>query len=201
MSSITIILNYGVFIKPNPDYQQYLDSALEKSLLTNPDFIIICGGVTNSKYPELSEAESVQSYYLETHSELANKFLIEPTSNTTPQNLENSLEIIKNKNIELTKLNIICDSIRIPKVFFLSLSLFFPDLSDKDKLKILQDICLSAEPIFTYEYLSVSGIPLSNTIELAKHQIVSSMLEMHYLDYPDLHDQFIAWRKTIWGVK
>jgi hypothetical protein len=36
-------------------------------------------------------------------------------------------------------------------------------------------------------------------MEMAAHQIASSMLEMHYLDYPDLHQQFIDWRKKKWG--
>ncbi|MCX6726721.1 MAG: YdcF family protein [Candidatus Shapirobacteria bacterium] len=201
MKNISIVLGYGVFTPEQTDYQNYLVTALNGCLKDQSEIILTTGGCSNKNYPQLSEAESVKNLYLELHPELSPIIITENQSLSTPQNLENSLEILNKQNITPSDINIFCDAIRSPKVFYLALSLFYPDLSEKDRLKILLDFATSDIPKLDYNIIHVNGISFSNTFELATHQIVSSMLEMHYLEYPDLQEQFIAWRKIKWGVK
>ncbi|MFA6602260.1 MAG: hypothetical protein WCT01_00505 [Candidatus Shapirobacteria bacterium] len=201
MSSISIILSYGVFIKPNPDYQVYLDSALNQSLATDCDYIILCGGVTNPTFPNLSESESVGTHFNEVKPNLKSKIILDTSSLTTPQNLEHAHKLITSKNLNPSIVNIFCDTIRSPKIFYLALTVFYPDLSEKEKLEILQNIALSSNHELAHNLIRIRGIPLSNSIEIATNQIIASMLEMHYFDYPDLHEQFVKWRKRQWGIK
>ena len=202
MTNTCIILGYGVFIKPNHDYQKYLESSLEDALNHKPDKIITCAGCSKPKYPTLSEAVSMKNLFLESHPELSTIIVTEEQSLSTPQSLEFSQKFVEPGNVF-----IYCDSIRVPKVLYLAISLYFKNLTEKEKIETIGKIYISQNPdvskkvVLTYQHITVVGTPLSNTIELASQQIVSSMLEMHAFDYPDLHQQFIDWRKKQWGVK
>lgn len=209
MRNISIILGYGVFIPPNANYQKYLEDVLNACLKNQPDLIIVCGGHSSSKYPDFSEAETIRDFYLRIHPELKSKIIIEPNSLSTPENLEFAKNLIIEKYQKIENVIVYCDSCRLPKVFYLSSSQFLnsQNLSEKDRLVILGNIFLSQQPDVsqniscTYQNLTVVGIPLSDTKELIAYQIMSSMLEMHAFDYPDLHRQFIDWRKKKWGFK
>lgn len=200
MENIAIILGYGVFIKPNHNYQSYLESVLENILSTSFEKIIICGGYSSSEHPSLSEAESIKQLFIKLQPKLASLLILEDKSLTTPQNLEFSQKIANNQNI-----TIYCDSVRVPKVFYLSFSLYFPKLNEKEKLAVLakvgRELNFSQNVTMSYQNIKIIGIPFSKTIDLAAHQIISSMIEMHFIDYPDLHQQFIDYRLEKWGIK
>lgn len=207
MKKISIVLGYGVFVKPQPEYQQYLESVLKDILLRRSDKIIICGGCSNKNHPQLSEAQSINNLYLELHPELKDKIIIEDGSLSTPESLKFSHELISRDYQNPECVTIYCDSCRSPKVFYLALSLFSQNkFSEKERLMILgQNIKeqpdVSQKTLFNFQNLYVVGIPLSDNMTLIANQIMSSMLEMHAFDYPDLHQQFIDWRKKQWGVK
>lgn len=198
MSKISIICCYGVLITPNPDYEKYLQSCLQSSL--NSDHIIVCGGHTNSKYPDLSESDSVIEYFRTQKPELAPRLISESESLTTPQNLQNAHRIISEQQLSFDTLTICCDYIRSPKVFLLALSLFYPQLTPEQQLTILQDLVFSQSPSLTYKELTINGIRLSDSLQLAEQQILSSILEIHYFQYPTLHQRFIDWRHQLWKL-
>jgi hypothetical protein len=211
MTDVGIVLAYGVFLPPNPLYQQYLDQALKLLLTSAPHLIITCGGHTNQNYPHLSEADTIAGYFLQKAPGLKSHIQAEISSLTTVQNLSNACRLIRTSKIVSPRLTIVCDSIRVPKVFYLSLQIFkslLPsNLTKKDRLQILLDIYLNQPPDlirplkYDFHNLTVLGVPYSKSAQLASHQVMSSMLEMHALDYPDLHEQFVNWRKNKWGIR
>jgi len=208
MKNISIVLGYGIFVKPNPDYQKYLESALDDILNCKSDLVITCGGCSNKDRPDLSEADSIRTLFLELHPELKSIITTETKSLSTPENLSQSLQLINRHYPNPETVTVYCDSCRVPKVFYLCLSLFLKNqnLTEKEKLTILSNIYLSKLDDFSknvelnYQNIKVVGIALSNSMTLISQQIISSMLEMHSFDYPDLHQQFIDWRKKKWGV-
>ncbi len=207
MNNISIILGYGIFVKPMPEYQQYLETLLKDIINRQSDLIIICGGCSNKNYPKLSEAVSIRDFFLDLHPELNHQIIIEDKSLSTPQSLENSFDLIEQSHNDFSSINVYCDSCRSPKVLYLALSLLDKTLTEKDKLEIIGHIYLNNSPdvsqktFFNYKKLNIVGIPLSNNMSLIAHQIMSSMLEMHSFDYPDFHQQFVDWRKKQWGVR
>lgn len=198
MKNTAIVLGYGVFVKPNPNYQKYLETALRAIKNNRCDQLIICGGFTSPKYPSLSEARSIKNFYEETAENLS-QIIVEEKSLTTAQNLEFS------KKYATGNVTVYCDSIRAPKIFYLCLSLYYRELTEEQKLTILSEISYSMN--FTksvtleYQLLKVVGIPLSDTMEMAAHQIISSMVEMHFEDYPKLHQRFVDYRQKLWKIK
>jgi len=208
--NIAIVLGYGVFIPPQPEYQNYLKSALKICQEHQSDLIITCGGCSNKNHPTLSESESIGRFFLQLDPNLESHLYFENRSLSTPENLQFSRDYLASKNLTPEKIFITCDSIRVPKVFMLALQYFSSiynfNLSEADRFQILGDIYTTQSPdlirnvIYSYQHISIMGIPLSQTAQLASGQIVSSMLEMHAPDYPDLHQQFLAWRKHQWGI-
>jgi hypothetical protein len=211
MKNTCIVLGYGIFLPPNPEYQAYIEKALNICLQTKASSIIICGGYSNKDHPDISESSSIAKLFISLCPEIKQLIICEDRSLTTAQNIEFSRDRIKNTGQTPEKITIICDSIRVPKVLSLSLQLFSNildfELSEEDRLNILQDIYLSQDPnlirdvSFVYKSLEIKGIPLSQSPEIISYQIVSSMWEMHALDYPKLHQKFITWRKQKWGIK
>jgi len=211
MENICLVLGYGVFLPPNPEYQNYLAKALDICLQIKPSLIITCGGHTNKDHLDLSEASSIAHFFGNLHPNLKPSIICEDKSLTTAQNLAFSRNHLKVAGQTPQGLTIICDSIRVPKIFYLSLDIFSDifgfKLSAEDRLSLLQDIYLNQDQnlikdvSFIYKNLKIKGIPLSKSPEIISGQIISSMWEMHASDYPKLHQKFINWRKQKWGIK
>lgn len=207
--NFALVLGYGVYTSDQTNYRQkYLEPVLNNIVRRNSDLVITCGGHSNPKHPQLSEAESIRDLFLEIKPELSSKIIIEVDSLTTPGSLENCQKIISQQYPDFKSITIYSDSCRVPKIFYLCLSLFVPKekLSEIDRLTILSKLSLqnaydfSQSVEMSYQNFTVVGIPLSDNSTLISHQIISSMVEMHSFDYPDLHQQFVDWRKQQWGI-
>jgi len=211
MRNVGIVLAYGIFIPPNTEYQSYLEKAFNFCLQDATPIIITTGGYTNKKYPEISEASSVAKLFSSLHPDAKPAIFCEDKSLTTIQNLEFSCDYLKTSGQAPEKLTIICDSIRLPKILYSALDIFSDllgfKLSKEERLNILLDLYLEQDPnlvrdiSFAYKNLEIKGIPLSQSAEIVSYQIISSMWEMHALEYPKLHQKFIAWRKQKWEIK
>lgn len=211
MKHIAIVLGYGIFIKPNDAYQQrYLEPVLNQIINQNPDLIITCGGASHKDYPNLSEAQTIKDLFISLHPELESKIITEDKSLSTPENLGFSASTIATNYPESDTVTIYCDSCRVPKVFYLALSLFLKNKprDEKEKLEILSQIYLQklfdfSGPVeINFQNITVIGVPLSDNMSMIAQQITSSMLDMHAFDYPDLHKEFVEFRKKkIWGLK
>jgi len=205
MRNISIILGYGVFVEPNPEYQSYLNQVKNFILERDVDTIIITGGFTNPVIPHLSEASSISKYLFPQSDKL--NIILEEKSLTTYQNLLFSRDIISANIKTLDSILVIADSIRVPKVFFHALQIFF-NIAIKESLDLLisesrlHNPDILPDPIsFSHQNLTVQGITLSCDPKQIAQQITSSLVESHYSEYPELNQDFVAWRKTRWGIK
>ncbi|MBP9818157.1 hypothetical protein KBC75_05445 [Candidatus Shapirobacteria bacterium] len=210
MTHIAIVLGYGVYEDSNTAYKtKYLEPVLTDILAKNPDLIITCAGCSNSKFPTLSEAESIKTLFVELQPSIDSKIITETDSLSTPESLEFTSKLINKNYPDCDHVTIYVDSCRVPKALYLSLQLFLTGskLSEKELLTILGHIYLeklydfSQSVELNYQNITVVGTPLSDNMTLVSQQIVSSMLEMHSFNYPELHQEFIDWRKKQWGIK
>lgn len=212
MTTISLVLGYGIYLPSNTAYFDryfsYIIPALQSAL---PDYIITTGGHTNSQHLDLSEAETIRDLLIEKLPGYDPSHIIaESESFTSLDNLLKSQQLISTLPGDQKQLTIYCDSCRVPKIAYLSLGIFQPAVpaTEKDHLEQFISLILTdktpdysqrltlSHPSFTLE-----GIPLSSEPSHFANQALSSMLEMHYLDYPDLHQRFISWRKKQWGIK
>ncbi|MBI2464906.1 hypothetical protein HYV64_02075 [Candidatus Shapirobacteria bacterium] len=135
--------------------------------------------------------------------------ITENTSLSTPESLDFTAKIISSQHPDCQTITIYVDSCRVPKAFYLCLSLFLnnKNLTEKEKIIILGQLYseklydFSSSIEMNYKNITVVGVPLSDTLALVARQSIASMLEMHAFDYPDLHQQFIDHRKKEWGIK
>lgn len=124
---IPIICGYGC--EQNPGYDEYLASvtnylfSLRRKGLLNK--IITCGGYTNPKYPELSEASYIAKVIQTSDCDSRESVfkvpvLVETVSTTTPENLANGCIVASTttENLDEQTLVLICDKVREFKVTF-----------------------------------------------------------------------------------
>lgn len=209
MNNIAIILGYGVYENSNVEYfDRYLSPVFENINSNNFDPIVICGGCTNKKYPNLSESKSIYDLYRSKYPNRKDKVILEEKSYTTSDNLKFAHELIAKYVNNNTRLTVFCDSWRSPKVFYMSLSQFIkPKSSVSLRLDILNNIYMSTNFDFynvtniEHKNLQVIGYPLSNDNTQISQQIMASMIQMNSYDYPKVNSDFIKKRKQIWGIK
>lgn len=112
---IGIALLYGLYNPSRTDYKGYLDFISQKISDEKLNKLILCGGFTDPKLPNKSEALTAQEY-IHTINNSFNEFILEDRSLTTNQNLQFAAERIK-PNGEIV---VFCDLIRLAKVIWIS---------------------------------------------------------------------------------
>lgn len=204
-----IILCYGIFEDTNLQYKTYLDKALEIALDAQADSIVICGGLTRSK-SKVSEAQSVADYYLEQQPDLKEKLLLEERSITTPQNLEFAGDLLQTQQPLLDEIIVICDSIRLPKVYYLALThlaaavrvpvteegiyLSLLKQSIEKRLDVTKDVAVA------FKNIEVRGIWIDRQPSEIGQQIISTMQEIAAEKYPSVENTIVAARKKQWQL-
>ncbi len=207
---IALVLCYGVYESTNDHYRGYLDRVLAFIKEGEFDQVIIAGGYSN-KDLEISESKAVYDYYLSIDESLKDKLILEESSLTTEENIQFVGHLLKEKNSEVSELVVFCDSIRMIKVYMLSM-FYFAVLCgfeyDEEKIYLeLTDQCLNKQPnllettVLQYENILIQGMGLSRSINEVSLQISSTLLEVGSLRYPPISKTIIEWRKNLWGVK
>jgi len=112
---IGIVLLYGLYNPARSDYKAYLDFISQKILEEKLEELILCGGFTDPKQTDKSEASTAKEY-LSFVTKNFDGYALEDRSLTTNQNLEFASEKI-NQNDELV---VFCDLIRLAKVIWIS---------------------------------------------------------------------------------
>lgn len=207
---ITILLPYGIFEKSNLQYKKYLDQAFEIINKSTDQKLVFCGGLTNNK-TSLSEAKSLKNYFLEQNSNFnEDNIFLEEKSLTTPQNLKFALEILKEKEIVPSFIQIICDSIRVPKVYYFALTYFSAllgqDISEEQIYHTLlakfveHKLDLTKQIKVEYEKISIVGLSLTRTEKELGQQILATMEEIGGAKYPSLEEKILAIRKKEWQL-
>lgn len=202
MSKAIVILGYGVFEKSNSNYKNYIDRALSFIKENNFNQIIICGGFTNHEL-DISEAASIRDYVTEKDPSRSSQIILEEKSITTPQNLEFASKIISSP---IESIMVICDSIRSPKVYYLALRYFYPEVTEeqiyrsllsqalKKKVDVTKDITLE------YENLAIQGLNLNRGPQEIGDQIIATMEEIAATNYPEVDKDILEYKKKLFKV-
>lgn len=204
--AIVAILGYGIFKENNLVYKSYLDKCLEVIKENQADKIILCGGFTNKKYPNISEASSMANYLVKEYPILKDKVILEEKSISTLENIRFVFEIIRDTNATPNKIIFCSDSMRIFKVFFMASS-FAKELSqEKEIYSRLADEILSEKINFSdtirlkFENLEFVGLNMQRKKEEIISQIPKTILGIAAMKYPDLEDRGNTHRKQKWGL-
>ncbi len=123
---VGILLCYGQFQETNEEYRQYVDWVVNEARQNGIEKLIISGGHTNIRKPEVSEAETIKDYLALKSPDFP--VVLENESLTTQQNIEFTAKMVT-KEDEVT---IYCDLIRLAKVIWFALSFF----KEKDRRQI-----------------------------------------------------------------
>ena len=110
-----VVLGYGLFSPERIDYKSYLDFVAIRINEDNLDDVILCGGFTTPKQLDKSEAESMREYLVSVNPDF-NSYILEENSINTNQNIEFASGEIDDAD----ETYIYCDSVRIPKVFWIA---------------------------------------------------------------------------------
>ena len=206
---LLIILGYGIYQK-EPLYTRYLDRALEILSSENPDLIIATGWKTNKNFPEVSEASSIKAYVVQKEPALELKIFLEESSVSTMRNILNAKELIAQQTDELATCIVVCDSIRIPKTFYLTAK-YFSDLlgqhiTEEDIYTRLLEYYnagtdLLNDTTLTYQSLTVHGISWGRSIEEVSNQIMSGIIEIGCSKYPNLEAKSTKLRKKFFKIE
>jgi len=112
---VGVVLGYGLFTPERKDYKAYLDSVARHIGEDGLDRAILCGGFTDPKQPDKSEAGTIKEYLLSANPNF-NQYVLEEESINTNQNIEFAAKEISEED----EVYIYCDSIRLPKVFWIA---------------------------------------------------------------------------------
>jgi hypothetical protein len=116
-----ILLGYGRFRRANTAYRRYVDNFASFVNRNRIDAVVLSGGRTDPKHPEVSEAGSMADY-LRPLLKRKVRILLEERSLTTAQNIEFSKRFLNLKKDEVT---VFCDNIRPQKVMWFILHYWF----------------------------------------------------------------------------
>ncbi len=205
MNKIVVILGYGIFEKSNHKYKDYLDKAIEVIQQAQElGMVIICGGFTAPQI-ELSEARSIKNYILELNPEISSKIILEEKSATTAQNLEFASKIIVESKVKPHMIDIICDSIRSPKIYYLALNYFSPfleqSISEEEIYRSLYEQYSKYGMDFTTDQklnclnITIHGIGFDRNKQEIGDQIVNSMEEVVSLKYSSIAQDILIYKK------
>ena len=198
MKKIALILWYWIFEIENIQYKTYLDKVwiiLEES---NFDEVIFCGWKTRV-WSDISESGSMANY-IKTRNKAQSNIICEENSFTTYENITFAKEKIRlDKDISIT---IICDSIRVPKVICYALR-EFQNYSQEEIIWLLSSDLAEVDILNNYTIelwgIQFQWIAMERTKKELADQIVWSLIQSHYCDYPNLNKQFVNYRSEKWG--
>jgi hypothetical protein len=190
--NLNILIGYGVYLDGDTKYQEYLDRSLEILKSSPAEVLITSGGNVNRNYPYYSEAESVANYLVSNLRSLEMKTILEESSFTASQKIRNCHQIAVSQNYTPSKLSVVCDSLDIPKIFFLTMY-FFNDILNNNfteediyisLLRFLENIKDFSKSIqFEFGKCSFYGLPREHNLGDIYHSIVLSMAEIGFAKF------------------
>ena len=151
-----------------------------------------------------SEAESIKNAISDNIS-FNWEQILEEKSFTTFENIEHCTEI--SKQIKDNKITVFCQNTHLPKIVYLSLQKYLK-YSKKDTLKTIQKALKDKKLLefdweITFELDNIKFVWFDLWAEKDKFwkAIWSWIIETHYDEFPDLHDDFVKIRKESRGIK
>lgn len=200
---IAIIHWYGL-VNPQFDFFDLYLRKLEENLNMEKYDIIISSWWFTNKDVKKSEAQSLKESLYDCIKS-ANQWVLEEKSFTTFENVKFCAEILeKYDNKDIT---VFCMNTHLPKIVYLSLKEYLK-ISKNETLKLIQDKLQNNEILkFDWDIMcEIWGIKFvwfdlwSPKKDFGK-AIRSSIVETHYDDCPELHEEFVEIRKKLWWIK
>ena len=198
------IIHWYRFVNSKSDLFDLYAKNLEKSLnVEHFDVIISLWWFTNKDINK-SEAETIKEALYD-RIEYKTQWILEKRSFTTFENVEFCAEILD--NYEEKNIAVFCKNTHLPKIVYLSLRNYLK-LSKNESLKLIRDK-LGDKKLLEFDGDIICEIWGINFVwfdleegrkELGK-AIRSGILETHYDDCPELHQEFLEFRKKSWGLK
>lgn len=200
---IAIIHWYGLVNRQLDFFISYLRKLEENLNMEKYDIIISSWWFTN-KDVKKSEAQSLKESLYDCI-QYVNQWILEEKSFTTYENVKFCAEILEkydNKSI-----TVFCMNTHLPKIVYLSLKEYLK-ISKDEALKLIQHKLKNNELLrFDWDIMcEIWGIKfvwfdLWMTKKDFGKAIRSGILETHYDDCPELHDEFVEIRKKLWWIK
>lgn len=202
--TISLVLGYGVFLDNDEIYKKYLDECL-KIIQANPsEFVITSGGNVSHLHPYYSEAESVANYLVTQNRSLELKTTLEENSYSISQKIHNCRDLVANFDFKPSKLNVICDSLDIPKVFLITQMRFNTILGNgfnesdiylglMNAFKSVNDLSVPVKVEFGK--CAFYGLPRNHSKADIYNEIIESILEISFDKYPELENIYSSMRK------
>lgn len=203
MKNIAIIHWYGS-MRTNPRlFELYKKNLINYFKKQKFDIIIPTWWFTDRNIQE-SEAEAIKNAISDNISFNWERIL-EEKSFTTFENIEYCTEILK--EIKDKNIYVFCRNTHLPKIVYLSLQKYLK-YTKKETLKIIQNELKDKNLLeFDWEILfktaNIKFIWFDLWAEKNKFwkAIWSWIIETHYDEFPDLHDNFVKIRKESWWIK
>ncbi|NMB91658.1 DUF218 domain-containing protein [candidate division WWE3 bacterium] len=193
-----VILLYGLFSPERSDYKGYFDFLATEIKDKNIEKVILCGGFTNPRVHDKSEASTAKDYLLSIQPGFTN-YILEEKSITTNQNLEFARENLS-KNDEII---VYCDLIRKSKVIWISMHfLLQADIGTISKafMDFVKDKDLYKE--FSYNNLKIIGydFPGKSRDEIIG-QSYATLIDVLALYSEELNKMDVSQRKKDFGLE
>ena len=200
---IAIIHWYGLVDSESVFSNLYVKN-LEKSLSSEQFDVIISSWWFTNKNINKSEAETLKEA-LFNRIEYKNQWILEEKSFTTFENVKFCAEILKDYDDK--DITIFCKNTHLPKITYLSLKNYLK-LPKLKVLKLIQDE-LKDKKLLEFDWNMVCEIggvrfvwfDLKEEKKQFGKAIRSGILETHYDDCPELHEEFLELRKKLWWIK
>ena len=203
MKKIAIIHWYGNE-RINPKVFIEYKNCLENYINNNPFDIIISSGWFTDKNIHESEARAIKNA-ISDNINFDWKRILEEKSFTTFENVKYCVEILK--QIKDKEITVFCRNTHLPKIVYLSLQKYL-NYSKKDTLKIIQNelkdkSLLEFDWEIVFKTANIKFVWFDLWAEKNKYwkAIWSGIIETHYDEFQDLHDNFVKIRKKSWWIK
>lgn len=203
MHNIAIIHGYGRVVPNNTFYDLYIDKLAHFLDKNNIDTIICSGGFTDSKVKQ-SEAESLK-IALESKLSFDGQWLLEEKSFTTFANIKEIEKLIQKDSFD--SIHVFCRNTHLPKIIYQSLQSYLGQ-TKHETLSCMQTRLNSIDSALQHrgdivvqiDKIQFVGLDLNANEEQYGKALRSSIIESHYDEFPELHEEFVTWRKKIWNI-
>lgn len=132
------------------------------------------------------------------------KRILEECSFTTFENIKQCKNILN--QFPENNITVFCQNTHLPKIVYLSL-INYCGYSGKETIKIIQekwqnhDLKCEWDSEFLFDWISFLGFDLWAGVSKYWNALWSSIIETHYDEYPEIHDDFVEYRKNLRNIK
>ncbi len=193
-----VVLLYGLYSLERIDYKSYFDFLISEIQEKDIEKVVLCGGFTNPKMPDKSEASTAKDYLVNKYSEFTNYKLEEKSINTN-QNLEFARENLGRDD----EIIVYCDLIRKAKVIWIAMHFLLQleiDTISRAFMDFVRDKDLYKD--FHYKSLKVIGYDFpSKTKEEIMVQSYATLIDVLALYSKELNEIDVNQRKKDFGLE